>query len=75
MGLNTIGLKRAGLTSQNLAALKRVTKLFYNAKQPLEHIQETATTESWGQDEYVQTFINFAKASTRGISRSNLLDT
>ena len=68
-GLNLVGLKRGGLTSENIRALKTVTKLFYREKLPLQKIQDQATEQAWGADQYVQEFINFVNNSNRGVSR------
>jgi UDP-N-acetylglucosamine acyltransferase len=73
-GLNVIGLKRAGLISSNLDALKRITKLFFQEKQPLENITALAEQEGWGTDPYVQQFISFIVSSTRGVSRRVLAE-
>ena len=75
MGLNAIGLKRAGFTQNNLLALKRVTKQFYIAKKSVEDIEQLSIDEGWGNDSHVQTFIAFIKQSSRGVSRGSLLDT
>ena len=68
-GLNSVGLKRAGLTSENLYALKQVTSLFYQEKISLESIQEIAQQKSWGTDPHVQQFLTFVTSSNRGVSR------
>ena len=73
-GLNTIGLKRAGFTSENLTNLKRITKIFYFRKKTILDIEHELASLEWGQDSAVQQFIEFAKASDRGISRASLLD-
>ncbi len=71
-GLNTIGLKRAGFTKENLQALKTVTKLFYQDKKLLNDIQVLAQQELWGSDPYVQQFLEFIDSSKRGVSRKSL---
>lgn len=71
-GLNIVALKRAGLISQNINALKHVTKLFYQDKLILSDIKKLAEQESensWANDIYVQKFINFIQNSTRGVSK------
>ncbi|MFH0898605.1 MAG: acyl-ACP--UDP-N-acetylglucosamine O-acyltransferase [bacterium] len=68
-GLNLIGLKRAGFTSENIWALKKITSLFYREKQPIERIQQTIQNESWGNDQCVQDFMSFITTSNRGVSR------
>lgn len=70
-GLNLIGLKRNGFSRESINAIKHVTKLFYQDKLPLETILAHAEQEpSWGADVNVQTFLNFVKTSSRGISRN-----
>jgi len=71
-GLNVIGLKRAGLVSENINALKHVAKLLYQDKFLVSKIEEQAAHEAWGQDLYVQRFIAFIKASSRGVSRKTI---
>ncbi|MFH1832411.1 MAG: acyl-ACP--UDP-N-acetylglucosamine O-acyltransferase [bacterium] len=73
-GLNSIGLKRAGLTSENIQSLKKVTNLFYKEKLPLEALLETIKNQAWGQDIYVQQFVTFIQNSKRGVSRKSILD-
>lgn len=71
-GLNLVGLKRAGLSSESINALKHVTKLFYQNKLPLKQIIALSQQESWwGNDTHVQVFLNFATHSSRGISRKS----
>lgn len=74
-GLNVIGLKRAGLTIENIRALKSVTQLFYREKLPLQKIQEQAQREIWGTDPFVLEFINFVNNSNRGVSRKTASQT
>jgi len=73
-GLNLIGLKRAGLSQENINGLKHVTKLLYQDKLLLSVIEAQAACESWGQDTYVQYFIAFVKNSSRGVSRKTIAD-
>jgi UDP-N-acetylglucosamine acyltransferase len=68
-GLNVIGLRRGGFSRESINALKHVTKLFFQDKMSLEHIEELASTEAWGSDANVATFISFIKNSLRGVSR------
>jgi len=73
-GLNVIGLKRAGLSKDNINNLKHAAKLLYQDKLLLPAIEELATQEPWGQDPYVQHFITFIKTSSRGISRKAITE-
>jgi UDP-N-acetylglucosamine acyltransferase len=74
-GLNSIALKRSGLTEETITPLKHVTKLFYQDKLSLASIKEAAQKESaWGHNRSVMTFISFIEQSSRGVSRKTLLD-
>jgi UDP-N-acetylglucosamine acyltransferase len=69
-GLNLIGLRRGGFSRESINALKHVTKLFFQDKMSLEHIEESAQQEPiWGSDTNVAIFISFIKNSQRGVSR------
>jgi UDP-N-acetylglucosamine acyltransferase len=71
-GLNLVALRRSGLSSANINALKHVTKLFYQDKLILSDIKKLAEQESetgWGKDINVQKFIDFVQNSTRGVSK------
>ena len=71
-GLNKIALRRAGFSSQDIAALKSVTKLFYVDKVLLADLQAQAASEPFGQNEHVQDFLSFIATSKRGVSRRTL---
>ncbi|MGD1997632.1 MAG: hypothetical protein PVJ92_01815 [Candidatus Dependentiae bacterium] len=73
-GLNRVKLKRMQLSSESINALKRVAGLFYQEKLPLKEIQSICMTESWGTDQYAQSFIQFIADSRRGISRATVRD-
>jgi len=68
-GLNLIGLKRTGFSSDTIHHLKSVTKLFYQDKLPLEKIISLQQTEIWGTSPEVDQFLSFIKNSQRGVSR------
>jgi len=68
-GLNSIALRRAGITTESRMALKKITKLFFVDKLPLKTIQAHALQEAWWQDATVQNFISFIEKSKRGVSR------
>jgi UDP-N-acetylglucosamine acyltransferase len=68
-GLNMVGLRRNGLKLENIAALKSVTRLFYQKKNSFDKIENQALREPWGNDIYVQEFMKFIKSSKRGVSR------
>ena len=69
-GLNLVGLKKAGLKSENIRALKQVTKLFYVEKLLINDVEKQIKSCMLEQDPYVQYFINFIKTSDRGVSRA-----
>ncbi|MCB9493615.1 MAG: acyl-ACP--UDP-N-acetylglucosamine O-acyltransferase [Epsilonproteobacteria bacterium] len=72
--LNAIGLRRAGITSDDINALKKVCRYFYQDKKPLDQLKRLQDTESWGINSFVQDFIAFIETSERGVSRRSLLD-
>lgn len=73
-GLNVVALKRAGLTSQNINAIKHVAKLFYQDKFLIKQIKEVMQQESdqyWVTDSYVKIFMDFIENSSRGVSKKS----
>ncbi len=68
-GPNTIGLRRAGLDPQQRSAIRKAIKTFFfkgmNAKNALETIAKDGMTPE------VEHFIDFIKASKRGIMQGN----
>jgi len=74
-GLNVVALKRDGISSQEIAALKQITKLFFVVKLPLaEIVQEAAQVESLRSSKLVEYFLTFAQNSSRGITRKTTRD-
>lgn len=72
-GLNVIGLKRSGLSKENINSLKHVTHLFYAEKLALDEIKKLSQDDkSWGDDLYVKDFITFVENSGRGVSRRSI---
>ncbi len=68
VGLNTVGLSRKGFTSDQIAAIKKVYKIFYNSglntSQALQKVSEIPElTEEQKQ------FVDFIKNSERGINK------
>ncbi len=67
VGLNSVGLMRKGFSSESLAALKMIYKLFYrqglNVSQALEEVSQwpALTPEQ-------QIFVDFVRSSERGLS-------
>jgi UDP-N-acetylglucosamine acyltransferase len=67
IGLNLVGLKRAGLGTNEIGALKKAFRILYRSKYPLkealEHIESIETTRT-------QHLVRFIRSSERGICRS-----
>ena len=73
-GLNTIALKRANFSNQEINNIKHITKLFYQDKQPIEKIEQIIANSNKGIDPNVKSFIKFIKKSSRGVSRKSAND-
>ena len=75
-GLNIVGLKRAKITSENINALKQITKMFYHDKFSIEQIMNNKKNNKllYKDNMYVEKFVTFIKSSQRGISRRSILD-
>lgn len=65
-GLNTIGLQRAGFSSEVITALKRAYRLFFNSDFNLSQAAERARTDLPSTPE-VERFIAFIESSERGV--------
>jgi UDP-N-acetylglucosamine acyltransferase len=67
IGLNLVGLRRAGFRSEDVAALKKAYKLLYRSglrlEEALRRISEEATSP------HTQSLIEFIQSSERGITR------
>lgn len=75
-GLNIVGLRRAGFSSSNIQALKKITTLFYQQKLTLDRILGMIEADAvLAQDPCVQQFVQFIQQSQRGISRRSTLNT
>lgn len=66
-GLNLIGLKRHGMAPEKISALKRAYALLYRSKLPLQ--EALARIEKEVATEEAVYFVQFIRASTRGICR------
>lgn len=66
-GLNVVGLKRAGFTSQEIARLKRAYRLLYRSGLPLA--EALARIESEVGGEHALHLAAFVRRSERGIAR------
>ncbi len=66
-GLNSVGLLRKGFSSDVLAAIKEIYRVFY--RQGLNVSQALAVVESWPSlTPEQQIFVDFVRASSRGLS-------
>jgi len=65
-GLNTIGLQRAGFSSESVAALKRAYRYFFNSDFNLSQAAGKARADLSGVPE-VEKFIAFIESSERGV--------
>lgn len=72
LGLNTIGLKRHGFSSELIRVLKRAYRLFYHHDLKLVEIRDHLVKMSETHPE-IQLFIDIMDHSTRGIARPRLL--
>jgi UDP-N-acetylglucosamine acyltransferase len=66
-GLNLLGLKRAGFSSERIAALKQAYRLLYRSKLPLAEALERIEKEVPTED--TVHFVRFIRDSKRGICR------
>lgn len=75
-GLNLVGLRRAGFSSNSLLAIKRLTTMFYQQKLSLEVIQETVQADPiLAKEACVESFVSFVSQSQRGVSRRSEINT
>lgn len=65
-GLNTVGLQRAGFSSETISALKRVYRLFFNSDLNLSQAMERARSDLILSPE-VERFLAFVESSERGV--------
>jgi len=66
-GLNLLGLRRAGLTREQVQALKRAYQLLYRSKLKLQ--DALAAIEREASTEHTRHLVSFIRSSPRGISR------
>ncbi|QTA84223.1 acyl-ACP--UDP-N-acetylglucosamine O-acyltransferase [Desulfonema magnum] len=67
-GLNTVGLKRHGMSQETLSALKKVYRIIFRIGITLNEAIERVSAEVEQVPEVVN-FVNFIKSSERGITR------
>jgi len=69
VGLNVVGLRRAGLTASDLRPLKQAYRLLFHAGLPLE-----AACQAMGElgDSYVNELVAFIRASKRGFAHERV---
>jgi UDP-N-acetylglucosamine acyltransferase len=69
VGLNVVGLRRAGLTASDLRPLKQAYRLLFHAALPLE-----AACQAMGElgDSYVNEMVAFIRASKRGFAHERV---
>jgi UDP-N-acetylglucosamine acyltransferase len=66
-GLNLVGLRRAGFTNDQIAALKTAYRILYRSNLKLEQALERIETEL--NTEHTRHLVNFIRKSKRGICR------
>lgn len=69
MGINVVGLRRAGLTQSDMAPLKKAFRLLFLSRYPLEEAVARVEGECGGP--HVENLIAFVRSSARGICRRN----
>lgn len=68
-GLNLVGLRRAGFTRDDIAALKQAYKILYRSGLKLE--DALARIEAELSTEHTRHLVRFIRSSKRGIARAN----
>ena len=66
-GLNLVGLRRAGFTREQIAALKTAYRLLYRSQLPLQ--EALARIEAEIPTEHTRRLVAFVRSSKRGIAR------
>ncbi len=69
MGINAVGLRRAGFTQSDLTPLKKAFRLLFLSRLPLEEALSLIEAECTG--EHVKNVLAFVRSSARGICRRN----
>ena len=68
MGINTVGLQRAGFTEEQVARVKEAYRIVYRAKLPLQEALAQVRSEL-GQHPEIAHWVKFIEGSQRGIMR------
>jgi UDP-N-acetylglucosamine acyltransferase len=66
-GLNRVGLRRAGFTSEDMAALKAAYKILYRSGLKLD--EALSTIEKMVSTEHTRHLVEFIRSSKRGVAR------
>ena len=69
MGMNLVGLKRRGFVDEDIAALQEVNKVFFKDKSLEKEAALKKIEEKLNSRPVVQQFLNFVRASEKGIYR------
>ncbi len=69
LGMNIIGLKRRGFSKEDIAALQEVSRLFFQDKTVDRETALSQIESSVGSVGAVRTFVDFVRASKRGVFR------
>ena len=69
MGVNTVGLRRAGFAQSDLAPLKKAFRLLFVWRRPLD--EALAQIEAECSGEHIENLLAFVRSSERGICRRN----
>ncbi|MDA8121133.1 MAG: acyl-ACP--UDP-N-acetylglucosamine O-acyltransferase [Deltaproteobacteria bacterium] len=67
-GLNVVGLRRAGLTPETIATLKKAYRILFNSEMPMREALDRAESEV-EQTPEVKHLIGFVRSSKRGVLR------
>jgi UDP-N-acetylglucosamine acyltransferase len=65
VGLNLVGLKRAGFDQARRTAIKRAYRAIYKSGQPLARVLATLRAQAPGPD--VREIVEFFESSSRGV--------
>lgn len=69
MGVNKVGLKRAGFASEQISELKKAFRLLFLSRSPLDEALARIESECSGQ--HIENLLTFVRNSARGICRRN----